>query len=342
MTAEDWRPDRPRREMNLGIREEDASQLGGMGAGDRIFVWVPPEFVGMLEVTSVPALRGGAFAGVTVVEVRATRMFGVPSGEGVGPPARLEVLAEGARCARLSEDVATNLARLLEAASGKRRRERSWLPREPDPAPIGARRPRWVPESLRRIMGPSELRAYLYVAVDELVEDRVGLSISEWPWLDTRGRVRFVADTEPLMIGVPKEEFLVFVSDRRVVRARTRSDVTEADIGFRRRPLAIGDVFAVPTNALPPLEELEELEELEDREEHVEVERMAFNADAGPVYDVSGDAREAAKVALFGTVGEKLAPERARLIVEERPDPEDAPPEDATPPFPPPPFEEDH
>lgn len=329
----DWDPDRLRRETSVPVRESDAAVVGDIEPGDRLFVRTASEFVGILEVTAVPALRGGPFAPVSVLELGTVRLLGVPAGEGVRPRgADFEPASGTAPAAPLHDDLAGEAARLLKAAAEKRRKKRSWLPAEPGPAPVGARRPRWLPESLEPMVSQSDLRSYIYVAVDELVEERVGLSVSEWPWVDASGRVRFAAHEEPQLLGLPKDSFLEFVSERRIVRARRRREVTEADIGFRRRPLAIGDVFAVPKRAMPVLEDLEG---------HANREQAALDAGSSSVYDVSADAREAAKVAFFGAVAEKLGPERAERIIEERPDP-DAHPHDAVPPRPPAPsFESD-
>jgi len=51
----------------------------------------------------------------------------------------------------------------------------------------------------------------LYVVVDELVDDWVGLSVSPWPHADQEGRLRFV-DTEPAAeVGTSRDKLLRFL-----------------------------------------------------------------------------------------------------------------------------------
>lgn len=146
----------------------------------------------------------------------------------------------------------------------------------------------WFPPSLERAFSNRSLRLdrLSYVVVDELESGHGGLSVYQWPHVDDFGRVRFDLDEEAHVAGVSAEGLQRFISRHRLPRK-----------GARRR-LRIGDVFAVETGELPTgfLEE-------------------PSSWLRPPVYDITVDARDAAKAAFFAAVAPTLDAERDRETV---------------------------
>jgi hypothetical protein len=165
-----------------------------------------------------------------------------------------------------------------------------WLP--PAAAPAGDDRHRsWKPPSLDGYEVDLERRSYL--VVDEIVDGSVGLVLSPWPEVDDRGRLRFGGAAA--MLGAPHSALQSFLHEHRL----------PAELA--RRPLRIGDAFAVRVirDALGDVgEELaaqRRLEPLLEPSSWIEP----------PVYDVSVDAREAAKTAFYAAVTPVLTPSEA-------------------------------
>jgi hypothetical protein len=102
-----------------------------------------------------------------------------------------------------------------------------------------------------------------YVVVDELLDGAVTLAVTPWPRLDRAGRLRFSGE-----LNVVHQSADAF--EAQVIRARARSRQRSA-----RRPLRIGDVFLARPGATHP-------------------------AEWRTLFDVSGDAREMAKIAFYG------------------------------------------
>jgi hypothetical protein len=117
------------------------------------------------------------------------------------------------------------------------------------------------------------------VVVDEIESDFVGLSISPWPTLDEWGRLRFGLE-RARSIGTGRTELQRFLG-------RHRLPQKTAD-----RPIRIGDVFAISLK------------------EPVRVNRIAEPAAwiRPPVYDISADARDAAKASFYSAVAPTLDP----------------------------------
>ncbi len=162
----------------------------------------------------------------------------------------------------------------------------SWLP--------PARRA--SPRNLRPWLAPSlnkrgvDVSGLTYIVAEEIVGDVVGLSLSEWPAADSQGRLRFPVRHDPVHVAVGVNELCQFLR-RRGLPFRP---VDEAG-SSRARPLAIGTTLAAEVQAdesamwVPPLD------------------RWI----PGPVYDVSADAREVAKLAFYAAVTERWGQEHA-------------------------------
>lgn len=167
----------------------------------------------------------------------------------------------------------------------------------------------WAPEGLRG-RDPSGLT---YVVVDEIEGGSVGLAASEWPRVDAEGRVRFGAP--PVLLGADRSSLERFLAEHRSPRE------------LAERPLRIGDVFAV--QARP--ERLQEAEEAESRLEPVLAPEEWI---VPPVYDVTPDARDAAKASFYGAVAPMLDPSQVARLGDlvQRPPPPPAPPTAAPPP----------
>ena len=146
----------------------------------------------------------------------------------------------------------------------------------------------WTPRALVGTSAPAgpPLDRLSYIVVDELESGRAGLSVYRWPRVDEWGRVRFLLDEGPVLVGVPVETLRRFVWRHRLPRRGAR------------RPLRIGDVFAAETSGQPP-------QRLDDPAEWLRP----------PVYDITADAREAVKAAFFAAVAPTLDPERDRESV---------------------------
>jgi hypothetical protein len=145
----------------------------------------------------------------------------------------------------------------------------------------------WFPESLAdAVADASELRQWAYVVLEEIVGGEALLVRCDWPMVDARGRLYWVEDpppADPLEAGVS-------------LRA-LRMQLYEAN-HLQRRP-HIGDTFAAPIGVagwgLPtPVIDLTDL----------------FS---GPLYDVSADAYEAARLAYQSSVS-------AMIRVEDEPE----------------------
>jgi hypothetical protein len=138
-----------------------------------------------------------------------------------------------------------------------------------DLAPI---KKRWIPElnsdpdEEADELEPSDDLSY--VVVDDIVEGRVALEVSEWPALDADGRLHFddVGDERVARL----DEFQALVDTRR----------TESEQYAPRRAIRIGDTFAIFGLSV-------------DEEGSVS---------AAEVWDISKAARTAAKAAMFGAV----------------------------------------
>jgi len=108
-----------------------------------------------------------------------------------------------------------------------------------------------------------------YVVVDDIVEGRVSLEVSDWPTLDADGRLHFADIGEERVARL--DEFQALVNHKR----------TETHQYAPERALRIGDSFAISG---------------------LSVDEAGSNVAAEEVWDVSKAARKAAKAAMFGAV----------------------------------------
>ena len=168
----------------------------------------------------------------------------------------------------------------------------TWLPEAPHPR--GERLRPWSPPLLARV--PTEELSY--VLVDEIVGSSVGLAVSPWPRLDDKGRLRFPDGR--LMLGSDADTLAEFLHKHRLPRE------------LRERQLRIGDAFAAGTHA-------DVIDRLRDQLE--DERRLKPFLDPAewlrpPVYDITPDAREAAKGSFYAAVAPTLEPEQARVVLE--------------------------
>jgi hypothetical protein len=178
------------------------------------------------------------------------------------------------------------------ARSGDRPR-RSWLPRDRT-APLAIDAAPWVPAGFahERISWTT----LSYIVVDELSKQIAGLVVASWPLLDQKGRVRFSGSS--WRVGARMDELMALLDADRIVPEPTARRSPAGTAGGSpagaapERPVRIGDAFAAQVSrprgrraAVPPLE------------------RWL----SPPVYDVSADARDAAKAALFGAVAPTMS-----------------------------------
>ena len=163
------------------------------------------------------------------------------------------------------------------------------VPPAPSLASIGP----WMPENTA--LQEVDLPNVSYIVIDEIVGDAVDVSISSWPDLDERGRLRFAEDEPPRTVrasAAALEEFL-------------------SKIDFRSanwpRSIRMGDVFAarIRTRKLRALEN----------------EGETFGAPPAPsvwltppVYDITAQARDKAKAAFYAAVTPTLQPKEARAM----------------------------
>jgi beta-lactamase superfamily II metal-dependent hydrolase len=162
-----------------------------------------------------------------------------------------------------------------------------------DPDPDPDRRP-WRPPSLAKLDEPMDVGALTYIVVEELVRpDRVGLSLARWPVADRQGRLRFPGDG-PAHAGVAQSALAVYLARHRVAGPR----------GSRRRPLRVGDVFAAVVlgfgGQAPGATDTEA----------IWIERLDDWL-VPPVYDLTADAREVAKLAYYAGLGAVWPHDRA-------------------------------
>ena len=163
---------------------------------------------------------------------------------------------------------------------------------------------RWRPGGLGRL---ARRRDLVYVVVDDILENSVSLVLAHWPEIDREGRLHFPG--LPLSLGTDRGTL-----ERYLARYRRPRE-------HRDRPLRIGDVFALRLQAGALDQVANELEEQRRLEPFLDPERWIVP----PVYDVTADARDEAKVAFYSAVTPALTAEQAHLL-------RDLQPADAAPP----------
>jgi hypothetical protein len=139
---------------------------------------------------------------------------------------------------------------------------RPWHPRLPHPV-RGRGEP--IADRVSRTRGIADVSELSYITIDEISEGIVTLLVSPWPEIDEHGRLRF-AGSEPRSVDVDQGEL-------------TRHLATRHPVHLRRRVLREGDAFAAPLTRRPG-------------------RRQKVSAWLGqPVFDITADARDAAKAA---------------------------------------------
>ncbi len=147
----------------------------------------------------------------------------------------------------------------------------------------------WIPRTLASF----DVSKLVYVVVDELESDRVGLCISPWPVIDSRGRLRFDLE-QTRRVGVHREAL-----EERLARHRRSKRRVE-------RPLRIGDVFAVQLRGRQ-----------RPREGTISDPARWMGP---PIVDVTRESREVAKLAFHAAVAPLLHPKRDRAVIELAPE----------------------
>lgn len=133
----------------------------------------------------------------------------------------------------------------------------------------------WWPEALQAVAGsPEQLADFAYVVLEELVDHRVVLMAWSWPKADNAGHLFWSSRDEARP--------LVAIVDQDRLRAQLYRPSR-----LQRSP-RLGDVYAA--SRLGP--------GWGDAKPVTDV-RTLFD---GPLYDISADAREAAKLAYYGAV----------------------------------------
>jgi hypothetical protein len=168
----------------------------------------------------------------------------------------------------------------------------SWLP--PPSTTVREQHPRrpWKPPDLDE----RDFARLFYLVVDEIVGGSLGLVLSDWPEVDEQGRLRF--DGTPVMLGAEREALQSFLSEHRLPGA------------LAQRPLRIGDAFAVRVIRDALAEVSDELAAQTRLEPLLPPAKWI----EPPVYDVSAEAREAAKAAFYAAVTPTLGPGEAAAL----------------------------
>ena len=163
----------------------------------------------------------------------------------------------------------------------------NWLPPPARDDTVTARP--WRPPSLARV----DLEGFSYVVVDDIDGSAAGLAVSAWPRVDSAGRIRFSGGA--VMLGADANALQLFLAEHRRPRE------------LAERPLRIGDVFAVQ----PLAGALEQVRAELDERRRLNPFLDPASWMRPPVYDISADAREAAKASFYAAVTPTLEPESA-------------------------------
>lgn len=159
----------------------------------------------------------------------------------------------------------------------------SWLPSSPPLVPLRGRR--WRPEVIRGIP-TARLR---YVVVDELFADTAEMSISSWPLVDAMGRLRFPGEVTTH----------VEVDARRMQTFLRRHRMPRKSVG---RVLRAGDAFGVMVRARALSAFLTEHETVTEAARRKMLDPTIWAWLEPPIYDVTSEAREAAKLSYYAAL----------------------------------------
>lgn len=157
----------------------------------------------------------------------------------------------------------------------------------------GERAELWRPEALAR---SRRRRGYLYLVVDDILEESVSLVLSEWPVVDGKGRLRF--PERPFTLGANRQSLEEYLARHRRPRAN------------RDRPLRIGDVFAVRARRGALERFSDELEEERRLDPFLPPEAWIEPR----IFDITADARDEAKVAFYAAVTPTMGEAEAEAL----------------------------
>lgn len=161
----------------------------------------------------------------------------------------------------------------------------SWLPAAAPELPLKGKR--WNPD----VLDGRPTARLRYVVVDELFADTAELSISSWPVVDAVGRLRF-PDEPTAHIEVDAKRMQAFLRRHRMPRKA---------VG---RLLRAGDAFAVKVRAreLAAFLTAHESPETPAPERTRMLHPMTWEWLEPPIYDVTSEAREAAKLSYYAAL----------------------------------------
>lgn len=166
--------------------------------------------------------------------------------------------------------------------------------RPPPPPPTGLRP--WEPQRLKR--AGENVGELAYIVVDGIVGGRARLSVSPWPQVDDKGRLRFADDAPTRLVYADVGVLADFVQSSLEPGQRYAGEIAIGNV-FAARVRDGGEPESGPTE--PPTEMPEDPPR---PDEWI----------SPPVYDVSGPARAKAQVAFYGAVSPALKPRVVREI----------------------------
>jgi hypothetical protein len=169
---------------------------------------------------------------------------------------------------------------------------RSWLPRDRAER-LSADAPVWVPQGFAG--KPIPWPTLSYIVVDELSREVAGLVVASWPRLDPKGRVRFSGSS--WRVGARLDEL-----DALLDAQRNLPETPPGSEPAWQRPVRIGDAFAAQV--------------VRPRGRSAAVPALSRWLSA-PIYDVSADARDAAKAALYGALAPTMSEDEVIEIAAE-------------------------
>jgi hypothetical protein len=152
--------------------------------------------------------------------------------------------------------------------------------------PSRASKTPWKPPSLP---DGASIAGLSYVVVEERVDKVVGLIIAPWPRVSSKGHLEFPREPPQLEAGVDVDELQAVLDREREPPAQRPGGAARE---LRTRDVTLGDVFAAQV----------ELDALDDP-----ATAPSPGVWLGPaIYDVTPDAREAARTVFFDAVSDPL------------------------------------
>ncbi|HEY7949312.1 MAG TPA: hypothetical protein VID51_00595 [Solirubrobacterales bacterium] len=163
----------------------------------------------------------------------------------------------------------------------------------------------WKPGLIR---DRDDIDGFLYVVVEEEIDDTIGLVVAEWP-SGGHDAPRFHEESGEFEVAVDREALRRQLSDRQVPEpsdmAREEGPAIPPEVvpELQTRGIAVGDVFAIrPTNDFSPDADPEWLRSCEW---------------IGEAIDVTAEAREAAKASMYEALTPPLDPALAEELLAE-------------------------